>query len=260
MTHTKLHLALLINDIPMEQVLKHAGDYFQQYKYLFEVASKQRNLDITWDVFDVVNRQEYPSFQDIQSGKYNALILTGSKHNAHDNDPWIVQLVEFVRKVQADYVDKVKLVGFCFGHQIMIRAAGGKTGRNPAGWEVGWVKIQLSKEGQEFFKTSKDSIRINQFHQDHVIQLPENYKTLGYTERNTPHHLTTSNNRQCLTIQGHPEFSRETMRTMIVARKATGVLKPEEADKFLHVLDNALPEMEDIWFAEKVLDFIMDNI
>ncbi|OBZ85759.1 putative glutamine amidotransferase-like protein C13C5.04 [Choanephora cucurbitarum] len=255
MTQSKLHLALLINDVPMDQVLERAGDYAEQYRYLFERAS-QNSIEITWDTFNVVHNQELPSYQAIENRTYDAIILTGSKYNAHDNDPWILKLVEFVRTVQTDYTDKVKLIGFCFGHQVMIRAAGGKTGRNNAGWEVGWYQIQLTKEGQAFFKTDKPVIRINQFHQDHVIQLPPKYVTLGYTEGNTPHHLTASTNGQCLTIQGHPEFSRETMRTMIYYRKLSGVLKEEEADRFMHVTETAPPEMEDVWFAEKAIDFI----
>ncbi|KAI8369722.1 class I glutamine amidotransferase-like protein [Blakeslea trispora] len=254
MTQTKLHLALLVNDIPMDQVLERAGDYVEQYRYLFEKASQ--STEITWDTFNVVHRQEFPSYQDIEDKKYDAIILTGSKHNAHDDDPWILKLVDFVRTVQTDYREKVKLIGFCFGHQVMIRAAGGKTGRNKAGWEVGWYQVQLTREGQAFFKTDKTFIRINQFHQDHVIQLPPNYVALGYTEGNTPYHLTASLDGQCLTIQGHPEFSRETMRTMIIYRKLSGVLKPDEADHFLHVTETAPEEMEDVWFAEKAIEFI----
>jgi GMP synthase-like glutamine amidotransferase len=136
MTITNLHFALLKNDTPLPDVVKNAGDYGAQFATIFKKAADSKKLTITWDVFDVVNEQAYPSFKDVENGKYHAIVLTGSKYNAHDNDPWILKLVEFNRIIMNEYADKVKLVGICFGHQIILRAAGGITGRNEAGWEV----------------------------------------------------------------------------------------------------------------------------
>lgn len=115
----------------MPEVLQDAGDYYQQYTYVFGTAAKNKDVSITWDAFDVVHEQKYPT--DLE--KYDAIVLTGSKYNAHDNDEWILKLVGFVQTLLRDHKN-IKLVGFCFGHQIMLRAAGGKTGRNSAGWEA----------------------------------------------------------------------------------------------------------------------------
>lgn len=131
-----LHFALLKNDTPLPDVVKKAGDYGKQFATIFKKAADNKELTITWDVFDVVNEQAYPSLEDIRNGKYAAIVLTGSKYNAHDNDAWILKLVAFNQKMMTDYVDKVKMVGICFGHQTMLRAAGGVTGKNEAGWEV----------------------------------------------------------------------------------------------------------------------------
>lgn len=116
--------------------------------------------------------------------------------------------------------------------------------------------IRLNENGKEALKTDKDTIRIYQFHQDHVFALPEGFKVLGYTDNNTENQITISEDGQCLTIQGHPEFSTRTMRTMIEKRKETGVLPSLFADTCLNILDNAPPEMESVWFVEKILDFI----
>lgn len=138
MTKNQFRFALLLNDTPMPEVLEDAGDYYQQYKTVFAEATKNKNVSITWDAFDVVHEQKYPDNLE----QYDAIILTGSKHNAHDNDEWILKLVGFLQTVLHDYKDKVKLIGICFGHQIILRAAGGKTGRNSAGWEVNTFKNQ----------------------------------------------------------------------------------------------------------------------
>ncbi|KAI8636319.1 class I glutamine amidotransferase-like protein [Parasitella parasitica] len=256
MTQTELHLALLLNDTPMPNVLQNAGDYLQQFKNVFNKAADSQHLVLTWDAFDVVNKQEYPSLADVASGKYDAILLTGSKHNAHDNDLWITKLLDFINRLQTDHVVNTKLVGICFGHQIILRAAGGVTGRNNAGWELGWTQVKLNQDGQSYFKTNKQHICINQFHQDHVSVLPIGYRSLAFTEGNTPNHVTVSDNGQCLTIQGHPEFSRDTMRTMLTVRRDTGVLQKDVANNALKILEDAPPEMADVWFAEKALDFI----
>lgn len=118
----------------------------------------------------------------------------------------------------------------------------------------------MNKEGQKFFKTDKEVLRINQFHKDHVTKLPKGFKSLAYTEDSTPTHIVVSENGQCLSIQGHPEFSRDTMRDMIKIRMDNGALEHRLAQRALETLEDASPEMEDVWFAEKVLDFILDKI
>lgn len=158
MTKQALHFGLLVCDTPLPEVIEKYGDYTKQYALVFEkAAANKKDLVITWDFFDVVEAQSYPSLQDVENKKYDAIVVTGSKHNAHDNTPWILKLVDFLQTVQKKepYTNSVKLVGVCFGHQAILRAAGGITGRNPNGWEVGYTEIELNDVGREFFHTDK---------------------------------------------------------------------------------------------------------
>ena len=101
--------------------------------------------------FDVVNTLSYPSLQDI-----DAILLTASTSNSFDDDPWILKLVAFVRKVLEQR--RVRIIAACFGHQIIGRALGAKVGRSDKGWETS-VTIDLTRKGQKFFgKTSLVSI------------------------------------------------------------------------------------------------------
>lgn len=136
MNHTKLHIALLKTDEPMPELVDELGEYHEQFDAVFDKAADIEHLSIHWDIFDVINKQEYPSFEDIKNHKYNAILLTGSDCSAEGQDPWILKLVDFLKKVQTDHVKDVKLIGICFGHQIILRAAGGKSDVNEAGWEV----------------------------------------------------------------------------------------------------------------------------
>lgn len=83
------------------------------------------------------------------------MFLTGLKleHTAFHNDPWILQLVEFTSKVLAQ--DRVRLVGVCFGHQIIARALGAKVGSNDLGWEVAVYDVDLTEDGKELFGLEK---------------------------------------------------------------------------------------------------------
>jgi GMP synthase-like glutamine amidotransferase len=57
--------------------------------------------------------------------------------------------VEFVKKVLAQ--DRVRLIGICFGHQIIGRALDQKVGRSDRGWEVSVTLMQLTAKGKELF-------------------------------------------------------------------------------------------------------------
>lgn len=94
--------------------------------------SNWEQLDLLWQVVadDPSVQSEYDSFVDI---------------------PWTNQLVDFVKKILAQ--DRVKLVGVCFGHQIIGRAMGAKVGRNEEqGWEVSVTDVDLTPEGQKVFE------------------------------------------------------------------------------------------------------------
>ena len=78
------------------------------------------------------------------------LFLLPAEHNSFDNDPWILKLVEFTRKVLAQ--DRVRLIGVCFGHQIVGRAMDVKVARSDKGWEVAVVPVTLTEKGKELFQ------------------------------------------------------------------------------------------------------------
>jgi GMP synthase-like glutamine amidotransferase len=60
--------------------------------------------------------------------------------------------VEFTKTVLEQ--DRVRIIGVCFGHQIVGRIMGQKVGRGDKGWEVSVVPISLSPKGKELFKVN----------------------------------------------------------------------------------------------------------
>jgi GMP synthase-like glutamine amidotransferase len=58
--------------------------------------------------------------------------------------------VDFVKKILFEQT-RVRLIGVCFGHQIIGRALGQKVGRSEGGWEISVTPMQLTAKGKELF-------------------------------------------------------------------------------------------------------------
>lgn len=84
-----------------------------------------------------------------REGRFGADLEPNTGHNSFDDEPWILKLVEFTRKVLQQ--DRVRLIGVCFGHQIIGRALDQKVGRSDRGWEVSVTPMQLTEKGRELF-------------------------------------------------------------------------------------------------------------
>ncbi len=154
-----LRIAVLECDTPLPVVEAKYGRYGEIFKTLLRAGadalsypglSASSGLELS--AWDVVTAQKYPSLDDI-----DAILITGSKHNSFDNDPWILKLVAFTKKVLEQR--RVRILGVCFGHQILGRALDAGVGRSEGGWEVSVTAMDLTKRGQEIFgRTSLASI------------------------------------------------------------------------------------------------------
>lgn len=57
--------------------------------------------------------------------------------------------MEFTKGVLAQ--KRVRLIGVCFGHQVIGRAMGVKVDRSDRGWEVSVSPVQLTQKGKDLF-------------------------------------------------------------------------------------------------------------
>ena len=147
----KLNLALLVCDTPKPEVLEKYGDYPKMFTNVFSRANTNElkdKVEITWQHVDVVHKQEYPDLRDLADNRtFDGIVISGSASSAYMDEPWILKLIQFVHKLRAEpYRSQVKLVGICFGHQIIARACGGSCEKNPNGWEV---KREKKRKGME---------------------------------------------------------------------------------------------------------------
>ncbi|KAL6300352.1 class I glutamine amidotransferase-like protein [Sparassis latifolia] len=228
---SSIRVALFLCDTPIPSVVAEDGDYTDVFNALLEKSLPEISaVTFTLDSYDVRNKQEYPPNID----DYHGIILTGSAASAYENLDWINKLVSFVASV-AQEKPQVKLIGICFGHQIIARALGGECVPNSGNWEVGVTEVSLSDIGKQLFGVP--TLNIQQMHRDHVPELPPSCLLLGSTAVAPNQGMVrfyagaptrpSAVDVQIFTVQGHPEFTQRISEKIINTRSSTGVLSAE---------------------------------
>ncbi|KAF8044136.1 hypothetical protein BT93_A2196 [Corymbia citriodora subsp. variegata] len=160
-----------------------------------------------WDMYRVA-AGELPG--DGEIGLYNGFVITGSCSNAHGDDAWICQLIKLLKKL--DFMKK-KVLGICFGHQILGRALGGKVGRAKS-WDIGLTTIQLSPSSEHFSSLELPAqLSVIQCHQDELKELPAKVEVIATSDKTGIEMFRYGDH--IMGIQGHPEYNRDILLHLI---------------------------------------------
>ncbi|KAG0235240.1 class I glutamine amidotransferase-like protein [Mortierella sp. GBAus27b] len=250
-----IRVALLVCDNPIEPVAKTHGKYPVLFKdllllgldHLKQQGAVNQDTELVMESFDV-RQSEYPKSLD----NWDAVMMTGSASNAYDDIPWINQLVEYIKTFPRDE-NAPKVVGICFGHQIIGRAFNAKVGKSSKGWELGWTKTDLTPAGEKFWQDTQ--MRIQELHQDIVHDVPEGF-TLLATTAHTTNQSMISNDNKVVSVQGHPEFTGEIMKKYIEFRTANGTFSKELSEASSKVVDEPLDRAK---VAARILQFAREG-
>jgi GMP synthase-like glutamine amidotransferase len=136
-------------------------------------------------------------------------IITGSPKGVYDDDQWIEQLAQFIRD---SYQARKKLVGICFGHQILAHSLGGHAEKSEKGRGFGLKQFDVIKK-RPWMDAQPDQCSLYFAHQDQVTTLPPEAELLGGNGF-CPTVLYEIEN-QVLGIQGHPEFTLNIMQDIV---------------------------------------------
>mgnify|MGYP001496865443 CR=1 FL=1 len=123
---------------------------------MFEAVFLSCDKQMLFETFDA-QLDEYPA----DPGDFDAYLITGSKSSVNDDEPWIDKLMEFVALL---HVLQKKLIGICFGHQLVAATLGGKVQKSPKGWGVG-VHTHVFREFPQWHDRKSPDFNILVSHQ-----------------------------------------------------------------------------------------------
>jgi GMP synthase-like glutamine amidotransferase len=156
--------------------------------------------------------------QDVTTGKLpgsptecDAWMLTGSAAGVYDDLPWIAPLKTFLAEARG----RAKLVGICFGHQIMAEAFGGRVVKSPKGWGIGLHRYEV--RGPAAWMEDVAPVHIPASHQDQVVEAPPDARVTIASDF-TPH--AGLDYGDAMSFQCHPEFTPDFCVALLQSRRA----------------------------------------
>ena len=181
---------------------------FGEYPDMFIALLQHSDPSLEYAVYDV-ELGEYP----VDIDEVDAYLITGSKSSVYEDKPWIIELMEFVRELNRRHK---KLLGFCFGHQLVAQALGGKTERSAKGWGVGLHTHRFTTVPSWHDQGDVD-LNILVSHQDQVVAVPDSARVLAGSE--FCENAVCQIGDHILTFQGHPEFVPQYSRELLSIRR-----------------------------------------
>jgi len=152
----------------------------------------------------LVSAREFPSAAALSSLK--GIVITGSRYSCYDSTlPWIEELMELLRTIVGQY-EQIKVVGICFGCQLLATALGGRTVKSEDyAFLYGLESVSLNSDfAAEFPSFGLRNYTIAECHGDIVTHLPA--KGVLYGSSSTAAVEVWGIPRRILCFQGHPDL------------------------------------------------------
>jgi GMP synthase-like glutamine amidotransferase len=231
-----MNVAIIQCDAVADELVAEFGHYTDMIKRMFETV----DAGFEYRVFDS-QQGEYPHNLDA----YDFYITTGSKAAAYQDTPWIKQLINFVKRLDKQ---QKKLIGICFGHQIIAMARQGQVEKSLKGWGIGLAKNRVVTH-PEWMKDPADELNIIISHQDQISRLPDDARVIASNDF-CPYFIVQWGNH-FLSIQGHPEWLPAYSRALMNHRRK--ILGDERVKTGLASLAK---EPDNTLFTRWILDFV----
>lgn len=184
-----MRIGLLKADYVNDDLIPLHGDLSEMFhRFLSGVMA----VDLT--VYEVRHGQ-YPDRPEA----HDAYIISGSRFSVNAADPWVGRLMGFIRTAG----ERVPLIGFCFGHQAIAKALGGRVGPRPVP-NVGARRIEMLLHPRWALPRS-DMPQALFNHAEQVLDIPEGATIIAGDAICATQIIQYS--PRMLGIQAHPEYS-----------------------------------------------------
>ncbi|OAY39471.1 gamma-glutamyl peptidase 5 [Manihot esculenta] len=223
--------AVLLCAEDSEYVKKKYGGYFGVFVRMLGEEGE------TWVVYKVASG-EFPDDDEIKT--FDGFVITGSCNDAHGTDLWIRKLLILLNKLNSM---KKKVLGICFGHQILARSLGGKTGRAVSGWDMGITAIHFASSTKLFSSVKVPaSLSVIECHRDEVRELPPEAEVIAWSDKTGIEMFRYEDH--IMGIQGHPEYNRDILTHLLDRLLQRNLIVESFADEVKANLDGQEPDRE----------------
>ena len=156
---------------------------------------------------------------DVEAGElpqrpeaHDAYLITGSPAGVYEDRAWIARLQVFLGLAKG----RTKLVGICFGHQIMAQAFGGHVEKSDKGWGIGLHDYPVVARQPWMDESTIFSAPAS--HQDQVVLQPPRTEVVA-SSIFTPYAALAWTDQPAISFQFHPEFSPDFAQALIESRR-----------------------------------------
>jgi GMP synthase-like glutamine amidotransferase len=156
---------------------------------------------------------------DVQAGAlpehpaaYDAYVIPGSSAGVYEPLPWIGPAIDFLRAAKG----RAKLVGICFGHQLMAEAFGGRVEKSARGWGIGLQTYEIVEHAGWMDDAAAIAVPVS--HQDQIVTQPPTARILARNDF-SPYGMLEYEDQAALSMQFHPELAPDFMAALIESRR-----------------------------------------
>jgi GMP synthase-like glutamine amidotransferase len=198
-----LKIGILECGTPREILAARHGTYADWFERMLR---KNAEMPIRFSRY-AVYKNEFPAL----ASDCQCWIITGSSSSVLDETDWMTKLKDFIQHVALQQ----KVIGVCFGHQLIAETYGGKVEPSPHGWGVGVHRYEVAKRSLAEVPTTP-ALSLIASHQDWVARAPDQAVVLGGNSFCPIGMMRLGEN--ILTIQLHPEMTPEFSNELYASR------------------------------------------
>lgn len=132
------------------------------------LSDRHPDYDVMFERLLAGHGLEFESF-DVEHGVFPTSVaeaagwlITGSACGAYEDHAWIPRLEDFIGEARAK---SVRMIGICFGHQVLAQAMGARVEKFPGGRSMGAVEYECHTTGER--------LTLLAFHGDQVMTVPD---------------------------------------------------------------------------------------